>query len=202
MRTSTSIARRLLHPLAATLALAVLATSARAQEDAASTRGQVAPRPKAPVVVQRACPFECCRYGRWTLVEPAVVRRRPSPSAPAAFRLPAGTGVFADTGFVRIDTIGLVVLLEPHFDQANRIQYAPGDSILVLDYLGEMVTNAWFRGRRIQTPTFWEPADRGIARVERDVSMRWWARVRDRRGRRGWIDMSTTDVHGADACST
>jgi len=170
---------------------------ARAQEEGATglDRWPKAPRPEAPFIRHRGCPFECCRYGQWTLVGSAVVRRRPSAKAPVSFRLVNGAPILADTGFVRIDPIGLVILRAPHRDEMNDIPYVAGDSLFVLDYVGENVHNAWLRGRAIQTVV-----DELPGRVVREPRAQWWARIRDRRGRVGWVDMDKTNVSGADAC--
>ncbi|MFN2567749.1 MAG: hypothetical protein ABR499_22370, partial [Gemmatimonadaceae bacterium] len=196
---------RAIGALASALALAAPAAVAGAQQRVSLERWPEAPRPRAPVIRNGACPFECCRYGRWTLREPAVARRRPSRSAPVAYRLATGAKLVADTGFVRIDTIGLIVLRENYVDRMNGIPYVAGDTLLVLDYVGENVFNAWLRGRAIQTEVFWLNDDperpRELpGRVVRDHSSQWWARVRDRRGRTGWVDMAKTAVSGSDGC--
>ena len=160
-----------------------------------------APRPEAPVVRPGACPFECCHYGDWKLRGSARVRRRPSDSAPISFGLKRGQAVFADSGFVRIDTIGLVVMRTTHLDAMYHTPFAKGDTLLVLDYLGEGQYNAWWRGYSIQVESFWDvPGSESAGSIVRPLSMRWWARVRDAHGRRGWIDMDKARVSGADAC--
>jgi hypothetical protein len=176
------------------------AAAAAQEEPTGIERWPKAARPQAPVMRQGACPFECCRYGRWIVSQPTVVRRRPTGTAPVAFRLAAGARVLADTGFVRVDTIGLVVLREPYLDRMNDIPYVAGDSLLVLDYIGEGVYNGWLRGRAVQTEVFWLGEGPGVARVVRHPSMQWWVRVRDRRGRTGWVDMATTAVDGNYGC--
>jgi hypothetical protein len=201
------VARTVRRASGATLtALALFApASAIAAQGAEAGRWPEAPRPKAPVVVHQACPFECCQYGRWTLRERAVVREHPTSNARVLFRPGTGVRLFADTGFVRIDSIGLVVLRTDYLDRMNGVQYVAGDSLLVLDYVGEGVHNGWLRGRAVQTEIFWIPEDPVRPRampgqLVRNVSAQWWARVRDARGRRGWVDMSRTAVNGADAC--
>lgn len=160
-----------------------------------------APRPKAPVVVSGACPFECCHYGDWKLLGAASVRRRPSDTAPMSFWLKRGQAVFADSGFVQVDTIGLVVMRANHVDAMYKTPFASGDTLLVLDYLGEGQYNAWWRGYSIQVESFWDaPGPKSAGSIVRQLSMRWWARVRDARGRRGWMDMDKVRVSGADAC--
>src|SRR5690348_4997611 len=47
-----------------------------------------------------ACPFECCRYGRWTATSSVAIRRARVAGAPIAFRVAAGETVDALTGVV------------------------------------------------------------------------------------------------------
>jgi hypothetical protein len=164
-----------------------------------------APRPKAPIVLPGACPFECCKYGDWKLRDAATVRRRPNDTAPMSFGLKRDQAVFADSGFVQIDTIGLVVLRTRYTDAMYHTPYGAGDTLLVLDYVGEGQHNAWWRGYSIQTESFWDslgqtPRPYTVGSVVRKLSMRWWARVRDARGRQGWVDMDKVNASGVDAC--
>lgn len=163
-------------------------------------RFERASRPEAPVMRPGACPFECCHYGDWKLRGAARVRGWPSDSAPISFGLKRGQAVFANTGFVQIDTIGVVVLRANHVDRMYKTPFAKGDTLLVLDYLGEGQYNAWWRGYSIQVESFWDAPGESAGSIVRQLSMRWWARVRDARGRRGWIDMDKVGVSGADAC--
>jgi hypothetical protein len=205
MRHSAHAIQRVIGVLTVLALVAPVDTIAAQDSSAAGSRWPAAPRPKAPIIIHRACPFECCQYGRWTLREPAVVRERPTRNARVLFRPRTGVRLFADTGFVRIESVGLVVLRTDHVDRMNGVRYVAGDSLLVLDYLGEGVHNGWLRGRAVQTEIFWLPEDPLRPRempgqLMRNVSAQWWARVRDARGRRGWVDMSRTAVSGADAC--
>lgn len=164
-----------------------------------------APRPKAPIVMPGACPFECCHYGDWKLRGAATVRSRPSDNAPKSFGLKRGQAVFADSGFVQIDTIGMVVLRTSHVDAMYHTPYGAGDTLLVLNYVGEGQYDAWWHGYSIQTESFWDslgqtPGPRTVGSVVRNMSMRWWAQIRDSRGRRGWVDMYKVKASGVDAC--
>jgi hypothetical protein len=157
------------------------------------------------VEVGGACPFECCQYGAWTLRKAATIRRSPNAGAPALFTLAQESKVFADTGFVRVDTIGVVLVTQDYRDEAYDATYQKGDTILVLNYLGEGFVKGWWRGRAIETTILWDEASSGRpstapATMVRPARTHWWARVKDARGRRGWMDMNEARVGGADAC--
>jgi hypothetical protein len=165
-----------------------------------------APRPRAPLTIDRVCPFECCQYGDWILREPALLRRRPSPTAPVVARLRAGQHLSSDSGFMRIDTVGVVAVQKDYVDGMYHTPFHRGDTLLVLDYVGEGQYNAWWRGYAIMVETFWdgprqEPDSLKTGKIVQLQSSTWWVRARDARARRGWLDMNRVSVRGADACS-
>ena len=168
------------------------------------TSDSVTPRPVAPVVVGGACPFECCRYGAWTLSTPAEVRARPSSKAPRLARLTRGSAVNADSGIVIVTRLGVVVVRRPYRDPAMNVHYVPGDTLVLLDYLGEGFWNEWSRGRTQQVSESWDRAPGGDAQLLVEQESEWWALVTWRdatREHRGWIDMRNVGVDGADACA-
>ena len=177
--------------------------------DAVTTQGQRAPRsgtsprPVAPVTVVGACPFECCHYGAWQLRTRAIVRNTYASAATPVARLAAGTALAADLGLVVVTRLGLVVVHRPYRDEDLGSRYAPGDSIVLLDYVGENFYNAWFRGRRRQVADNWGRADTSAAQLVIEPQSTWWAHVQWRDGARirdGWIDMDDVGVIGADSC--
>lgn len=178
-----------------------LAAPGRTLDSAATDT--LAARPRAPYDIRGACPFECCRYGDWTLDGTTALRAEPRRNATVLRRV-GPVAVHADSGFVRLDTIGLVVVTGLLTDDGSGIDYVPGDSILLLDYVGEGSFNAWIRGHRLQVGIFWDSAGERGARVVREPSSEWWAHLTLVEGAdtvRGWMDMSdTVHVSGADAC--
>jgi hypothetical protein len=130
--------------------------------------------------------------------------------------------VRADSGHVRLDTLGLVLVRRDFRDADAGAAYQAGDTLLVLDYLGEGFSNVWVRGERRQLSlvdvltTHGPPvaaADTATMVELRPTAAVWWAHVTlpprtprarasaDQRPRRGWVLMTPdVEVSGADAC--
>jgi hypothetical protein len=183
----------------------------------AHTQSAFALRPRAPFVTA-ACPFECCTYGPWRFESAVALRAAPRRAARVVGTLPAGTGVRADSGHVRIDTLGVVLVRRGFRDPDSGDAYEAGDTVLVLDYLGEGFSHVWVRGRRRQLSLasvlsrYGPPAaadDTATLREVRPPVSEWWAHVTlpprvAKPGawpRRGWILMTAeVDVRGAYSC--
>jgi hypothetical protein len=197
-----------------TLSLGLLATLAID----ATSQGVRAPRPVAPYIVA-ACPFECCVYGQWRFVTAADVRADPRRESPVVGRIEAGERVTARRGHVRIDTVGQVLVRRDFVDPDRNLSYRAGDTILVLDTMGEGYSHVWVRGERrelsmVHVLSQYGPAigrDTAAMIELRPATSEWWANVvlpiqaaKDRsatRPRIGWVQMTADlDVRGADAC--
>jgi len=199
--------------------LALLIVASLMHAAGASAQQGPMPRPTAPYVTA-ACPFECCTYGEWRFESATTLRAEPRADARTVAELAPGTRVLADSGHVRIDPIGLVVADREYRDRDGVDVFPAGDSILVLDYLGEGFFHVWSRGALRQLAldevlsTFGNPvasADRTphALREVRPPSSAWWAHVTPlplvrkeaAPPRRGWVLMTAeVDVRGADAC--
>ena len=172
--------------------------------------GQLAERPTAPLRIVGACPFECCTYGTWTTTAETPLYAAPGDTTAApAFTVPAGTELDAATGHVLLTRIEAAALRDSAtlflgYDETRTA--APGDSVVVLDYVGEGVYRVWYEGGVYQAdgaavlPPSDEPtgthADPGAAHRQ------WWVRAETPDGRAGWLWMDRTPpVEGADACA-
>jgi hypothetical protein len=149
-----------------------------------------------------ACPFECCLYRTWTGTGETPARDAPERTRPIAFRIPAGEPFEADSGFVRITGVSLLAV-DARVD-AGPTRFEPGDTLVVLDYVGEGYYNVWDGQRVWQVSGFWgaEVGDPRASLIGGDRYAReWWTHVTTQRARTGWIDMdSVPRVRGADAC--
>jgi hypothetical protein len=114
-----------------------------------------------------------------------------------------GTALQADSGVVIVTRVGLVAVHRPYRDHEQNVVFAPGDTIVLLDYLGEGYYNAWVRGRLQEVVDDWGHADTSATQLLVEPQRQWWTHVTWRSGgqvRRGWIDMDRTEADGTDAC--
>jgi putative ABC transport system permease protein len=149
-----------------------------------------------------ACPFECCVYRTWRGTGEVPLRDAPERPAPITFRIPAGEPFNADSGFVRIT--GVSVLAVEESVNAGPTTFAPGDTLVVLDYVGEGFFNVWDSERVWQVSGFWgaEVGDPKASLVGGDRYAReWWVHASTGGGRKGWLDAdSVARIQGVDAC--
>jgi hypothetical protein len=169
------------------------------------------PRPTAPLRVDGACPFECCGYGEWTTTEETTVYSRAGDSTAVAFTLPAKTKITAETGFVLLHELGAAVVTKPmelwRLDaEATARPIAPGDTVVVLDYIGEGHYGVWFADSIFQfdgSSFFMEGEGKDDATVTllKEPRSDWWVRIVTSDGKSGWLWMErTAQMDGSDYC--
>ena len=142
--------------------------------------------PAMPYVAEGACPFECCTYGRWTTTAGLPVYEQPLDPAGLAFQIAPGTAFEADSGNVYVTRPGLVVA-DSAFALYEGPTVAPGDTLYVLDDVGEGYVHAWYQGTIYEVSgEFWNwgnapdeyRAESSPAHLLRPAVARWWAHVR------------------------
>lgn len=171
-----------------------------APDTAVVTHGDArAARPVAPLRIEGACPFEGCQYGTWTTSAPTRLFATAHDTTRVAATLPAGTVLSVPTGHVLVTRLGVAVLREPAMlfrTYEDRTQAAAGDTLLVLNTVGEGAWRVWWRGEILE-------ADQGVLRPSGDGAFpasQWWAQATTRDGTTGWLWMERTPpVRGADA---
>lgn len=168
------------------------------------------PRPTAPFRIDGACPFECCGYGEWTTTEETTVYGRAGDSTAVAFTLPAKTKVTAETGFVLLHEIGAAVITKPmelwRLDAASTTRpIAAGDTVLVLDHVGEGQYNVWYADSIYRFDGNAFSPERAPADMTAELVTKprpdWWVRIVTSDGKSGWLWMErTARMEGADYC--
>lgn len=166
--------------------------------------------PPEPYADWGVCPFECCVYGEWRARAPLAVYARERDTTRVAFTLAAGEAFTGVSGTVHLDRVGVVRVRQPveygTADRPRRLE--AGDTVYVLSHVGEGHFRVWHRGQVIEgVPGFWGDrvtpgGSRTPGELLRAPEPHWWARVRDRRGRTGWIYMQrdAARVGKVDAC--
>lgn len=157
-------------------------------------------RPVAPVRIDGACPFECCQYGTWTTSAPTRLFASAGDTTRVVTTVPAGTVLAVPTGHVLLTRLGRVVPREPvtlyrAFESPQTA--AAGDTLLVLQTVGEGAYRVWYRGRLYEA----EGAMLMASGPGALATSQWWAQATGPDGRTGWLWMDRTPpVRGADAC--
>jgi|GEM_PF-1756206 len=161
-----------------------------------------------------ACPFECCVYRDWVAHGPIPALGEPDAAGTVVDTIRAGTRFQADTGFVRITSPQLVAVereVEAYRQPddgtgAGPVRLQPGDTLLVLEYVGEGYYSVRRGGELLSVEQFWAsgqgwpPTDRVRGSTLGEYAAEWWVRVTTPAGRTGWIDAYAADIGNADAC--
>ena len=157
--------------------------------------------PPGQYVAKKACPFECCGFGTWSVAKDTALFDSPG-GTQAVGRAPKGEKVEALTGEVHLSPIPVVV----------RHGANPGSIVFLLDNLGEGFAHIWINGKVTEAeiigvqeectfpgPTCWgeflhpEDADR-----KREDAV-WWIRIKTRNGIIGWTKQAD-HFGGMDRC--
>lgn len=169
--------------------------------------------PSLPIVRRGACPFECCQYGRWVARASIPVFAAERSMGDTVGMLAPGEAIEALDGTHHVLRAAVAVFQRPYNLVAtihDTLAIQPGDTVYVLDHIGEGVFHVWYRGKPYQMDQQWAYPDddapiRAAARALADMSPKteWWVRIRRRTGAEGWILEDPTGparFEGSDAC--
>jgi hypothetical protein len=152
-----------------------------------------------------ACPFECCRYGEWTLRSASMPIYRWWSAADSIGVLRKGEKFRADSGIVMVEPVGIAVVtsdslrLEP-YPQAALIGAHRGDTLRLLNYLGEGYRNVRLRDSVFSMMEQWDSSGTHGAQLTRNPVSAWYVHV-THGAEKGWILMKRdASVAGSDAC--
>lgn len=166
--------------------------------------------PDSVLIRTDVCPFECCVYGEWTATSPIAVGSREGLERDTVFVIRPAETFAALTGNVHVTGIQRVVVMRPVSGLqalATDHDFAVGDTLLVLDYIGEGLFNVWLDGTVYRVEQFWSeaPWDPGAGAAGYSVgeyASEWWVQARNADGLVGWFRAGSTDTpDGADACA-
>ena len=157
-------------------------------------------RPPENYVAKGACPFECCRYGDWTVLESTGLVAAPG-SKRVVGTAQKGARVIGVTGEVHLKPEPVAVLMEGDL---------PKDTIaFVLDYEGEGSVHVYTQGKIVSVELAYADYCFEIAQSCRAETLLpskerrkpvWWVKVKMANGIVGWTDQA--DHFGnKDACA-
>ena len=170
-----------------------------------------------------ACPFECCLYRDWTAQTKLTAYESHDPRSPKrvlftiapAERVTAMTGVVRTTapGEARVEAPTVLEVYSKRFPRADpeKLTLAPGSRLYLLTTQGEGWRSGWYAGRLLESFDSWKlgrPDDcarwqkcTGI--IEREPESEWWVRLRNARGKVGWVLMprNRQAFTGTSGCS-
>jgi hypothetical protein len=160
--------------------------------------------PALPYYDWRACPFEGCTYGRWTTRKAVTVYDTWATKRRSIARLAVGDQVDGLTGVVITFKPG-VILMDRDWPSEGLKR---GDTIFTYANRGEGFSAVFFNGK--YDPEFdisfaKLPDGQGCggthcaARYVDLGKKAWWAQVKLKSGRTGWIDMDGADFDGLDS---
>jgi hypothetical protein len=159
--------------------------------------------PTLPFYDWKACPFEGCSYRQWKAQKPTVVYDTWK------------KGRVTIANVTKDDTVlgvnGVVITFRPGVIRMDRDlpeqKLHAGDRILTYSYRGEGFSAVWFKGRYYSefdiSFTKW-PDGSGCggahcAATYVDLGDKvWWAEVKLKSGRSGWVNMENANFAGVD----
>ena len=160
--------------------------------------------PKSVYIDKGACPFECCRYGSWTVRKTTTAHISPDTFSDRAGEYQSGAKVTALSG--EVHTVpGRFIVKKAH------ARYTPGDTILVLTYLGEGHFKIWFNERMYVEDLNFSPAGGSTGKrcevgrycwgeLTGKLKSSWWIKIKNADGWIGWTNQGE-NFDGKDACS-
>lgn len=168
-----------------------------------------------PHIAPHACPGEGCFFERGLACADIPMHRQPG-GTEISGRLSRGDGVAVLDGEVHVSAPGRVEVIRDverearvaapgtstgeYFGREATLRLATGDTLYVLNYLGEGSFAVWHEGRFYQTSIFW-PWERFGAgrdfvydgRVLSERSIAFWVNVRTDDDRTGWIEVDYSE---------
>lgn len=155
--------------------------------------------PPLPVYDWNACPYEGCMYGPWIARKPATAYETWKPGRRVVAQISKDEVLTGLNGVVITFRPGVI-----HVDRDIKgTDLRRGDSILTYAFRGEGFSAVWFK-RRFESDfdisfTRWPDGtgcgNEHCAATYIDLGRKeWWAQVKLRSGRTGWVSMEHADI--------
>lgn len=148
-------------------------------------------------IIEGACPFECCTYREWGVVNDAQLYLYKSVESEKIVIANSGSTVQALTGDVHVIPLKLFMTSDYGIHHA-------GDTIWLLNYLGEGNYRAWKNGDYISFELPFSPygGKRLLTwgEIDGEYNMTWWVKIRTQDGLVGWTHQ-VENFSNQDSCA-
>ena len=158
--------------------------------------------PPLPRIDQKACPFECCQFGRWKAEKQIQVFDSWKQQRKKTFTVKRNSTVEAITG----------VHITHRPDRLRALKSIPemhirrGDTVLMYMSHGEGYFDFWVNGfsGNDQIYTSLKCSDEALRNkealcIESLGKKDWWVQIKDEKGRVGWVQ-GNKGFSGSDTC--
>lgn len=162
-----------------------------------------------PYRVEPACPGEGCTYGVWLACDSIPLYRAPGETSPTDQYLSRAQAFEVTSGVVLVDAPTVVVVTRPTRQLPASIEavtFEPGDTVYVLDYLGEGFFNAFYADSILEVEAFWPWGDfhpgQGFeygGEVVRQGASSFWIQTADDEGSEAWVWADSAAVAAPNA---
>ena len=155
--------------------------------------------PKFPFIQNNVCPFEGCRYGKWTAESPLIAYTTEGDSSKIAFKIAKNEQFTAIRGNVHTIKPGKLLITE------TSKKFKKGCIVYVLSYQGEGSYYLLHKGKIYNYYDFDAPCEF----ISKPIFV-WWVLIQNKAGKCGWLMLKniTEDgfktkerINGSDALS-
>ena len=148
-------------------------------------------------IVEGACPFECCTYREWGVENDTQLYEEKQIKSKEVIVVESGSTVQALTGDVHVRPLKFIVSM----DHKN---HRAGETIWLLNYLGEGIYRAWKNGEFISMELPFSPYG-GMkplewGKIEGEYQMDWWVKLETKNGFVGWTNQ-VNNFSNLDSCA-
>jgi hypothetical protein len=156
------------------------------------------PLPRLPFVDRGVIIGECGLYGPWWASAKTAVYVRERDMKKVAFSLQPRELVTALTGNVYTVRLGWMRVTEPQSPEPGLEGMRQGERVPLLHSVGEGSYLAWRNGHTFMVSLL---PGYGIGEVIKEPVNEWWVKIRDRRGRTGWVWLQNSPpFYGVNGC--
>jgi len=148
------------------------------------------------VIDKQACPFECCRFGKWTARSAVVLYKAPNAGA-LGQKIEKGEMITALTSEVHSKPLQAKVTHTWKSDEDQGVHV--GDTVYILHGIGEGAVALSQNGqiKKSSTDFAFELVDKTGPKAPQFV---WWVNVRLQGGTEAWIKNPGEAFDGMDGC--